>query len=157
MRTRLNESFSRGAENQAFLVETINGIDTLKSMAVEPQITRRWDNQLAGYVAASFKTQNLAAIANESVCLVGKLVTVATLWLGARQVIEGQLSVGQLIAFNMLARRVSQPFMRLAQLWTDFQQTGESVERLGDILNSHTELAQNTRSTLPPFLERRFH
>jgi subfamily B ATP-binding cassette protein HlyB/CyaB len=150
LRARLNESFTRGAENQAFLVETVNGIDTLKSMAVEPQITRKWDNQLAGYVAAGFKTQTLSTLANESVGLVGKLVTVATLWLGARLVIEGQLSVGQLIAFNMLAGRVSQPIMRLAQLWTNFQQTGVSVQRLGDILNTRTELSQTSRSALPP-------
>ncbi|MCU1740708.1 MULTISPECIES: type I secretion system permease/ATPase [unclassified Pseudomonas] len=149
LRARLNESFARGAENQAFLVETINGIDTLKSMAVEPQITRKWDNQLAAYVAAGFKTQTLSTIANESVSLIGKLVTVATLWLGARLVIDGQLSVGQLVAFNMLAGRVAQPIMRLAQLWTNFQQTGVSVQRLGDILNSRTELSQATRSALP--------
>lgn len=149
LRARLNESFARGAENQAFLVETINGIDTLKSMSVEPQITRKWDNQLAAYVSAGFKTQNLSNIANESVSLIGKLVTVATLWLGARLVIDGQLSVGQLIAFNMLAGRVSQPIIRLAQIWTNFQQTGVSVQRLGDILNSRTETSQNTRSVLP--------
>lgn len=150
LRARLQESFNRGAENQAFLVETVNGIDTLKSMAVEPQIGRKWDNQLAGYVAASFKTQNLSTIANESVGFVGKLVTVATLWLGARLVIEGDLTVGQLIAFNMLAGRVSQPIMRLAQLWTNFQQAGVSVQRLGDILNTRTELSQAARSSLPP-------
>lgn len=149
LRARLNESFARGAENQAFLVETINGIDTLKSMSVEPQITRKWDNQLAAYVSAGFKTQTLSNIANESVSLIGKLVTVATLWLGARLVIDGQLSVGQLIAFNMLAGRVSQPIIRLAQLWTNFQQTGVSVQRLGDILNSRTEVSQATRSALP--------
>lgn len=149
LRKRLNESFARGAENQAFLVETVNGIDTLKSLAVEPQITRRWDNQLAAYVSAGFKTQTLSTLANESVSLIGKLVTVATLWLGARLVIEGQLSVGQLIAFNMLAGRVSQPIMRLAQLWTQFQQTAVSVERLGDILNTPTELSQATRAALP--------
>jgi subfamily B ATP-binding cassette protein HlyB/CyaB len=150
LRARLNESFNRGAENQAFLVETVSGIDTLKSMAVEPQITRKWDNQLAAYVRASFKTQTLSTIANESVGLVGKLVTVATLWLGARLVIDGALSVGQLIAFNMLAGRVAQPIMRLAQLWTNFQQTGVSVQRLGDILNAQTELSQTARSSLPP-------
>jgi len=149
LRSRLNESFARGAENQAFLVETINGIDTLKSMSVEPQITRKWDNQLAAYVLAGFKTQNLSNIANESVSLIGKIVTVTTLWLGARLVIDGQLSVGQLIAFNMLAGRVSQPIIRLAQLWTNFQQTGVSVQRLGDILNSQTEASQTARSVLP--------
>ncbi|GBL60864.1 hypothetical protein PCLA_21f0074 [Pseudomonas citronellolis] len=150
LRARVQESFNRGAENQAFLVETINGIDTLKSMAVEPQTTRKWDNQLAAYVAAGFKTQTLSTLANEGVSLIGKLVTVATLWLGARLVIEGHLTVGQLVAFNMLAGRVAQPIMRLAQLWTNFQQTGVSVQRLGDILNSQTELSQATRSTLPP-------
>lgn len=131
LRARVQESFNRGAENQAFLVETINGIDTLKSMAVEPQTTRKWDNQLAAYVAAGFKTQTLSTLANEGVSLIGKLVTVATLWLGARLVIEGHLTVGQLVAFNMLAGRVAQPIMRLAQLWTNFQQTGVSVQRLG--------------------------
>jgi subfamily B ATP-binding cassette protein HlyB/CyaB len=150
LRARLQDSFARGAENQAFLVEAVNGIDTVKSMAVEPQVMRKWDNQLAAYVAAGFKTQNLSTIANESVSLIGKLVTVATLWLGAQLVIGGQLSVGELIAFNMLAGRVSQPIMRLAQLWTSFQQTGVSVQRLGDILNTPTELAKGTRSTLPP-------
>ncbi|ANY85730.1 MULTISPECIES: type I secretion system permease/ATPase [Pseudomonas] len=150
LRQRLQDSFNRGAENQAFLVETVNGIDTLKSMAVEPQVLRRWDNQLAAYVAAGFKTQTLSTLANESVGLIGKLVTVATLWLGARLVIDGQLTVGELIAFNMLAGRVAQPIMRLAQLWTSFQQTGVSVQRLGDILNTRTELGSSARSALPP-------
>ncbi|UUQ64383.1 type I secretion system permease/ATPase [Pseudomonas fuscovaginae UPB0736] len=150
LRARLQDSFTRGAENQAFLVETVNGIDTVKSMAVEPQAIRKWDNQMAAYVAAGFKTQTLSTIANECTSLIGKLVTVATLWLGARLVIDGQLSVGELIAFNMLAGRVSGPIMRLAQLWTSFQQTGVSVQRLGDILNTRTELSQATRSALPP-------
>ncbi len=149
LKVRVQESFSRGAENQAFLVETINGIDTVKTMAAEPQTIQRWDNQLASYVRAGFKTQTLSTIANEGVNFISKLVTVATLWLGARLVIDGQISVGQLIAFNMLAGRVSQPIIRLAQLWTNFQQTSVSVQRLGDILNTRTELVQTTQSTLP--------
>ena len=153
LRARLHEKFNRGAENQAFLVETVSGIDTLKSMAVEPQMQRRWDSQLASYVSASFKTTTLATLAHESTNLIGKLVTVATLWLGAKLVIEGQLTVGQLIAFNMLAGRVAQPIMRLAQLWTDFQQTGISVQRLGDILNAPTESAGG-KSSLPPITGR---
>lgn len=85
---------------------------------------RSWDNQLAAYVSASFKTQNLAAVAHEGVNLIGKLVNAATLWYGAHLVMDNQLSVGQFVAFNMFAQRVSQPIMRMAQLWTDFQQTG---------------------------------
>ncbi len=149
LRARLNEKFNRSAENQSFLVETLSGIDTLKSMAVEPQMTRHWDNQLAHYVSASFRATTLATIAHESVNLISKLVVVGTLWLGARLVIDGDLSVGQLIAFNMLAGRVAQPIMRLAQLWTDFQQVGISMQRLGDILNTRTELAADNRSSLP--------
>lgn len=144
LRARLHEKFNRGAENQAFLVETVAGIDTLKSMAVEPQMQRRWDAQLAGYVSAAFKSATLSTLAHESTTFVGKLVTVATLWLGAKLVIEGKLSVGQLIAFNMLAARVAQPIMRLAQLWTDFQQTGISVQRLGDILNAPTKYQEQS-------------
>jgi subfamily B ATP-binding cassette protein HlyB/CyaB len=117
-------------------------------MAVEPQMQRRWDNQLAGYVSASFKTTTLATLAHEAANLVNNLVTVGTLWLGARLVIEGKLTVGQLIAFNMLAGRVAQPIMRLAQLWTDFQQTGISIQRLGDILNTPIE-ASGAKSSLP--------
>jgi len=163
LRARLHEKFNRGAENQAFLVETINGIDTVKAMAVEPQMIRRWDNQVAAYVAAGFRTATLGTLAHEGVSLIGKLVTTVTMWLGARLVVEGSLSMGQLIAFNMLAGRVATPVMRLAQLWTDFQQTGISVQRLGDILNTRTELAksvgqggQGARSgtTLPPLAGR---
>jgi subfamily B ATP-binding cassette protein HlyB/CyaB len=148
-RLRLQEKFNRSAENQAFLVETISGIDTVKAMAVEPQWTRKWDQQLAAYVAAGFRTSTLATIANNGVNLIGKLVTLAIMYFGAKLVIDGKLTVGQLIAFNMLAGHVSQPIMRLAQLWTDFQQTGISVQRLGDILNTRTEIA-SAKSSLPP-------
>jgi subfamily B ATP-binding cassette protein HlyB/CyaB len=148
LRNRLNEKFNRGAENQAFLVETISGIDTVKAMAVEPHWIRRWDNQLAAYVSSSFRTATVGTFANSGVTLISKLVTVATMYFGARLVIDGRLTVGQLIAFNMLAGQVAQPVMRLAQLWTDFQQTGISVERLGDILNARTELS-SAKSALP--------
>jgi ATP-binding cassette, subfamily B, bacterial HlyB/CyaB len=148
LRTRLNEKFNRGAENQAFLVETIGGVDTVKAMAVEPRWTQQWDKQLAGYVSAAFKTATLGTLANSGVSLISKLVTVGTMYVGARLVIDQQITVGQLIAFNMLAGQVAQPVMRLAQLWTDFQQVGISVQRLGDILNSRTERAGST-STLP--------
>ena len=118
-------------------------------MAVEPQMNRHWDNQLATYVSSGFRTASIGTVARESVGFIGKLVTAATLWIEARLVNGGDLTVGQLIAFNMLAGRVAQPIMRLAQLWTDFQQTGISVRRLGDILNTRTELASHNRSAMP--------
>lgn len=149
LRARLGEKFNRGAENQAFLVETISGIDTVKASAVEPQWTRKWDNQLAAYVSSGFKAATISMLANGGITLISKFVTVATLYFGAKLVINGDLSVGQLIAFNMLSGQVMSPVMRLAQLWTDFQQTGISIQRLGDILNTRTELS-GSKTALPP-------
>ncbi|QNH11393.1 type I secretion system permease/ATPase [Xanthomonas sp. SI] len=149
LRTRLNEKFARGADNQSFLVETISGIGTVKAMAVDPRVTRTWDNQLAGYVNAGFGVTRIATLGQQSVQLVQKLTAVAVLFWGAKLVIEGKLSVGQLIAFNMLSGQVTAPIIRLAQLWQDFQQVGISVERLGDILNTRTEVP-GSRLALPP-------
>ncbi len=150
LRKRLNEKFNRGAENQAFLVESVNGLETLKCMAVEPQMRRRWEEQLAGYVKASFKADNLSNIANQAAGYINKITYVLILWFGARLVVSGELTVGQLIAFNMLAARVSSPILRLVQLWQDFQQAGISVQRLGDILNAPTEPGYNpNRASLP--------
>src|SRR5207248_2377357 len=118
-RRRLDEKFRRGAENQAFLVESVTGIETLKAMAVEPQMQRRWEEQLAGYVAASFRVTNLGNTSSQAVQLVNKLMTAATLYFGALLVIEGSLSVGELVAFTMLSGRASAPVLRLAQIWQD--------------------------------------
>ena len=154
LRARLNEKFARGAENQALLVEAITGIQTVKASALEPAIAKRWDDQLAAYVSASVKTQTLASYGHEGINLIAKLIGAATLWYGARLVIEGQLTVGRFVAFNMFAQRVAQPIMRMAQLWTDFQQTGISMARLGDILNTRTEVPPNGHTSaaaqLPP-------
>ena len=149
-RRRLDEKFNRGAENQAFLVESVTGIETLKAMAVEPQMQRRWEEQLAGYVAASFRVLSLNNTASQAVQTVNKLVVAATLYFGAKLVIGGEMSVGELVAFNMLASRVSAPVLRLAQLWQDFHQARLSVDRLGDILNTMPEPGFNPgRAALP--------
>jgi ATP-binding cassette, subfamily B, bacterial HlyB/CyaB len=138
-RRRLGEKFQRGAENQAFLVESVTGIETLKAMAVEPQMQRRWEEQLAGYVSASFRVLSLGNTASQGVQLVNKVVTAGILYFGARLVIDGGLSVGELVAFNILASRVSAPVLRLAQMWQDFHQARLSIHRLGDILNTPAE------------------
>jgi len=149
LQTRLHEKFNRGAENQAFLVESVNGIETIKANAIEPQFQRHWETQLAGYVNASFKAANLGNIASQTASFISKVVTVLILWIGARAVMQGDLSIGQLIAFNMLAGRVSGPILRLVQLWQDFQQAGISLQRLGDILNSKTEPTNPTQAAMP--------
>ena len=146
LRARLNEKFNRGARNQAFLVESISGIDTVKAMAVEPRWIQNWEKQLASYVSSGVSANNISLVANGGVGLVSKLVTAALLWFGAALVVDGKLTVGELIAFNMLSGRLSSPILRLAQLWNDFQQVGISMQRLGDILNARTEVVgQKTR------------
>jgi subfamily B ATP-binding cassette protein HlyB/CyaB len=150
LRARLNEKFARNAENQALLVETVTGIQTVKATALEPAFGRRWDAQLAAYVAAGFRTQALANVANEAVGLIGKLVNATTLWYGAHLVMEGQLTLGMFVAFNMFAQRVAQPVLRMSQMWTEFQQTGISMARLGDVLNTRTEVPQSAPAQLPP-------
>lgn len=140
LRAHLNEKFARGADNQSFLVEAVSGAETVKSMALEPQFTRRWDSQLAAYVATSFRVNAIGNVGQQLIQVVGKLVTVATLFFGAKLVIESKLTVGELIAFNMMSQRVAAPVLRLAQLWQDFQQVGISMGRLGDILNTRSEL-----------------
>jgi subfamily B ATP-binding cassette protein HlyB/CyaB len=150
-RQRVDEKFKRGAENQAFLVESVTGIETLKAMAVEPQMQRRWEEQLAGYVSSSFRLTNLGNVASQSVQFVNKLVIAGTLYFGAKLVIEGTLTVGELVAFTMLSSRASQPVLRLAQMWQDFHQARLSVARLGDILNTTPEAPfKSTRAALPP-------
>ena len=150
LRARLHEKFNRGADNQAYLVEAVSGIETLKAAAVEPSTQRRWEERLAAYVAASFKTTKLSTIANQSASFINKVMVLGILWLGAHLVIEGAITVGQLVAFNMLAARVSGPILRLVQLWQDFQQAGVSVQRLGDILNAQPEPAHSpSRGSLP--------
>ena len=149
-RRRLDEKFQRGADNQAFLVESVSGVETLKAMAVEPQMQRRWEEQLAGYVTASFRVLSLGNTASQAVQLVSKVVTAGILYFGAREVIGGLLSVGELVAFNILASRVSTPVLRLAQIWQDFHQARLSIARLGDILNTTAEQAYTAARTRMP-------
>ncbi|MEI6306030.1 MAG: type I secretion system permease/ATPase, partial [Deltaproteobacteria bacterium] len=143
LRARLMEQFNCGSRNQAFLVESISGVGTIKSMAVEPRWVDNWEKQLASYVTAGLNTTNMGTIANVSVMSVNKLVTVGIIWFGAGQVVAGNMTVGELIAFNMISGRLTEPILRIAQLWNNFQQVGVSMERLGDILNAPAEVVGN--------------
>ena len=150
IRARLHEKFNRGAENQSFLVEAVSGIQTVKALAVEPPLQRRWDEQLAGYVQASFRATNLIAVAGQAATCIQKSTTIAVMWVGAYQVIDGALSIGELIAFNMLSGQVTGPLLRMVNLWQEFQQVGISIQRLGDVLNAKAEPSYNpNRTTLP--------
>jgi subfamily B ATP-binding cassette protein HlyB/CyaB len=152
-RRRLDEKFRRGAENQAFLVESVTGVETIKAMAVEPQMQSRWEEQLARYVSASFAASQIGNWATQAATLLNKGVGALTLFLGAGLVIANRMTVGELVAFNMLASQVSSPVLRLVQVWQDFHQVRISVERLGDILNTPVETQATSAQTSRPRLE----
>jgi ATP-binding cassette, subfamily B, bacterial HlyB/CyaB len=139
LRLRIQEKFRRGAENQSFLVETVTGMETVKAMAVEPVIQRKWEEQLAGYVRAAFRVTSLGVVASQCAQYVSRGTTLAILYVGARLVMGEKITVGELIAVNMLSGQISSPVLRLAQLWQDFQQVQISVERVGDIMNTPAE------------------
>lgn len=149
-RQRLNHRFACGSEVQSYLVESITGIHTVKSLAIEPQLNHKWEGILSNYVKASFKTTILGNMAGNTAQYIQKLATLAILWFGAHLVMDGTLTVGQLIAFQMLSGRVTDPVLRLANVWQDFQQVRLSIERLGDILNCPREPVFNpSRTQLP--------
>ena len=139
LRKKLDDKFKKGAENQSFLVESLSGIDTIKSLSLEPSFHKSWDKKLAAYVQSSFAVTTLSSFAGTSVNAISRLTTLAIMWIGASMVMDQQLTIGELIAFNMLAGQVANPIMRIANLWGEFQQVGVSMERLGDILNTYPE------------------
>ncbi|HEV2365477.1 MAG TPA: type I secretion system permease/ATPase [Caulobacteraceae bacterium] len=149
-RERLNERFNRGAENQAFLVEAVSGVETVKSMALEPVMQRRWEEQVAAYVMSAFKVVGVSNIATQATTLINRASTVLILFFGAQLVIANRLTVGELVAFNMIASQLASPVLRLAQLWQDFQQVRISIDRLGDILNTTPEPSASGNAALPP-------
>ncbi|WNO61035.1 type I secretion system permease/ATPase [Rheinheimera sp. MMS21-TC3] len=150
LRAKLEQKFQKSAENHSFLVESVSGVETVKSLAVEPQMRNKWEEKLADYVSSSFDASHINNIYASIANYINKIVSLLTLYFGAIAVVDGSLTVGQFIAFNMLSQRVSGPIMRLVNLWQDFQQAKVSIERLGDVLNAPTEQGYNpNRTTLP--------
>jgi len=149
LKTRIDEKFDRGAYSQQLLVETVVGIQTLKASSVEPVVATQWEERLDAYVRSSFAATMLSAKGQNSIQYVSKVTNAALLLFGAQAVINGELSVGALVAFNMIAGQVSQPILRLSQLWQDFQQVQVSVSRLADILNAPVEPRPSVAVSLP--------
>ncbi len=149
-RKRLNDKFAAGTENEAFLIETVTGIQTVKSMAVESQFIQKWEQMLARYIKTAFATANLSNIAGNIGSFIQQVFILVILWFGSYQVMQDKLTVGELIAFQMMSGQVVAPILRLVNMWQNFQQTMVSVDRLGDILNETTEPAFSaSRTTLP--------
>jgi len=149
LRDLIKEKFNKGAFSQQFLVEAVVGIQTIKSAAVEPLMRAQWEERLADYVKTSFGATLLGSRGQNAIQYVNKLTTAALLLFGAKAVIDGELTVGALVAFNMISTQAVQPILRLSQVWQDFQQVQISVDRLGDILNSPVEPQPLARTNLP--------
>ena len=135
LRNRVNRQFELGADNTAFLTEAVTGVETIKTSATESRFQNIWENNLAAYVKASFKATRYGIIAGQGISLIQKLSAALLLWCGVTLVLEGKLTPGELVAFNMLSGHVTQPILRLAQVWQDFQHTLISLRRVGDILD----------------------
>ena len=150
LRKQVEQLFERAAVNQSFLVESVTGAETVKAMAIEPLMRHFWEGNLAGYVAQGFRLAMTGASGVAAITFVSKLTNVAILWVGVGLVHKGDMTIGELIAFNMIAGQMSSPVLRLAQLWQQFQQLSVSIERLADILNTPVEPGADARRPALP-------
>ena len=150
---RLDEKFETGANTQSFLVESITGVQTVKSYALEPKFEKKWSDLQSDYVKASYKTSMVSATAGTTGQFIQKVFDLLILFFGAKAVMDGNFTVGQLVAFRMLSGRVSGPVLRLVQLWQEYQQASLSVKRIGDIFNTTPEPILNANQTSMPRIQ----
>lgn len=140
IRQKLDEKFQKGAQLHAFLVESITGVQTVKSTATEGKMIKNWENYLGDYILSAFNLSNLANKVFTLSQTLQKLMILAVIYLGVSQVFENKMTIGQLIAFQMFASQLTLPVLRLVHMWQDFQQAKLSLERLGDIINTPSEI-----------------
>jgi subfamily B ATP-binding cassette protein HlyB/CyaB len=140
IRERVNEQFLQGARNQAFVTEYISGMETVKSLQMEPQLKERYADYLSSYLRAGFNTRQLSNSYSAAANALEQLLTLLILVTGAWIVMKNEgFTIGMLVAFQMFAGRMSQPLLRLVGLWQEFQQSAIAVRRLGDIMNAPVE------------------
>jgi len=140
IRARLNHQFLLGARNQAFLTEYVSGIETVKSLQMEPQLKARYGDYLSSYLTAGFNTRQLSNTYNVVANTLEQLLTLLILVIGAWMVMGNDgFTIGMLVAFQMFAARLAQPMLRLVGLWQEFQQAAVAVKRLGDVMNAPAE------------------
>ncbi|WP_281560654.1 type I secretion system permease/ATPase [Thalassomonas sp. RHCl1] len=149
LRAKVTKEYELGAENTAFLTEAVTGVETIKTTATEGRFQQQWQRQLADYVRALFGARVVGIFAGQGIGLVQKITSALLLWWGVTLVMEGELTPGALVAFNMLSGHVTQPILRLAQLWQDFQHTLISLRRIGDILDHDTESGSQGMASIP--------
>lgn len=149
LRERLEKKFQMGAQSNSYLVESVTGIQTVKSLAIEGSMQKKWEDYLAKYISSSFRLSNMGNIASAISNMLQKAMTISILYFGVKLVISNKLTIGQLIAFQMFSNQFSAPVLRLVNLWNEFQQCLLGIDRLGDILNNPVEVQSSKSITLP--------
>ena len=148
-KSRLNALYDAEGKRQAMLVETINGMPTVKAMAIEPLLRGQWENKVAQAVSMQFRVGKISITAKSLTQLLERLMVVVLIWIGASQVFSGALTVGALIAFQMLAGRVTSPLVRLVGLIHQYQEAALSVEKLGVVMNAKEEWGADRHGVRP--------
>ncbi|RLV59494.1 type I secretion system permease/ATPase [Parashewanella curva] len=145
LKKRIEKQFACGAKNIAFLTESVRGVETVKSLAVEPSFNVKWEGQTEELVTANFKRQSLQAATNQSVTLIQKVISALIIWFGAMDVISLEMTIGQLVAFNMMVSHINQPISKLIELWQEFIQARVAVDNLAEVVNLPTEVEQEQK------------
>jgi ATP-binding cassette subfamily B protein len=148
IRRQLRAKAERNAETQSYLVEVLTGIQTVKAQNIELRSRWQWQERYARYISTGFKTVITSTLASSASSFLNNLSRVLIIGVGAYLVLDQQLTLGQLIAFRIIAGYVTSPIMRLAQLWQNFQETALSLERLADIVD-HPDEAEQDRTNIP--------
>lgn len=136
---KIDAVWRQGTANQSFLVESITNMETVKALAVEPQFQYRWEELVARYMRAAFENVKLRIVINGFSGLIQTVASLGILWYGGHMVMDGRFTLGQLIAFQMIAGQAMQPLQKLLTVWPTVQQTGLALERMGDILGTSRE------------------
>ncbi|WP_419210530.1 peptidase domain-containing ABC transporter [Providencia manganoxydans] len=151
-----HEQFANIAINTSFLTESINGIETAKSLSVEPNFTRRWDKQTSDMSHTTFVAGQVSSRSEHLVMVIEKLTSAVILWVGASEVLALQLTIGQFIAFHMMVNHASQPLVKLVKLWGDYIRTKVAIEKLAQIINLPTEQTKHgERKSLKGYIQLR--
>ncbi|HYD55876.1 MAG TPA: peptidase domain-containing ABC transporter [Burkholderiales bacterium] len=145
----LQKLYQVEADKQALLVETIHGMETVKTLALEPYQQRKWLEKSAQAVRLQFDVGRVQTLTTELSGFLMKLMSVVVVWAGTLLLFEGKLTVGGLIAFNMLAMRVTGPLVQLVTLINKYQQTTLSVRMLSGLLNRRMERTRRGGITTP--------
>jgi ATP-binding cassette subfamily B protein len=151
-RRRLFNLYQAEGARQALLVETVHGMRTVKSLAMEPLQGRTWDDRCAQSVTMRFDVEKISAGAQSVTGFLEKMMTLGIITLGAIDVFNGEMTIGALVAFNMLAGRVSGPLVQMVTMVHEYQEVALAVKMLGEVMNQKPERDNNREGLRPEFV-----